>query len=163
MSAPCTDGWLWMGFTPWLCRLLSPLFSIQPLLRAKPYTFAKLYVLHMQNYMFCTRYILLHMQKHILLQNMYFCICKTICFALLMKNCIFWIKSDAHFMKRHLPLKLPLILFCFFAYKLHVAYYFEVYYVEEGVLGFKIISVQNLLCIRQRYAIDVYNYYIQHK
>ena len=30
------------------------------------FTFAKLYILHMQNYMFCTRYILLHMQKHIL-------------------------------------------------------------------------------------------------
>ena len=35
------------------------------LLRAKPYTFAKLHILHMENYMFCTRYILLHMQKHI--------------------------------------------------------------------------------------------------
>ena len=45
-------------------------------LRAKPYTFAKLhvYILHMQNYMFCTKYLLLHMQyilytcaKHIVL------------------------------------------------------------------------------------------------
>ena len=28
-----------------------------------------IYILHMQNYMFCTRYILLHMQKHIFVQN----------------------------------------------------------------------------------------------
>ena len=53
-----------------------------PLLRAKPYIFAKLYILHMQNYMFCTRYILLHMQKtytcakHVVLymQKYMFCI-----------------------------------------------------------------------------------------
>ena len=33
---------------------------------------------------------------------------------------------------------------------------FEVIYVEKGVLlGFKTFSVQNLPCIRQRYAIDV--------
>ena len=44
-------------------------FLRMTMLRAKPYTFAKQYILHMQNYMFCTRYILLHMQKHILVQN----------------------------------------------------------------------------------------------
>ena len=51
--------------------LLSWEFSINDwsLLRAKPCTFVKLYILHMQNYMFCTRYMRLHMQKHILVQN----------------------------------------------------------------------------------------------
>ena len=52
------------------------------MLRAKPYTFAKLYVLHMQNYMFCTRFIILHMQKHntfakhifLHMQNYMFCL-----------------------------------------------------------------------------------------
>ena len=34
----------------------------------------------MQNYMFCARYILLHMQKHILLQNIYIYICNRLAF-----------------------------------------------------------------------------------
>ena len=59
-------------------------------------------------------------------------------------------------MKRHVPLNLPVILFCLLRKNTCIVYYFEVIYVQKGVLGFKTISVQNLLCLRQRYAIDVY-------
>ena len=59
-------------------------------------------------------------------------------------------------MKRHVPLKLPVILFFLLRMNTCIVYYFEVIYVQKGVLGFKTISVQNLLCLRQRYAIDVY-------
>ena len=52
---------------------------------AKTYTFAKHIVLHMQNYMFCLTYEKLHILNK---------------------------KSDAHFMKLHVPLKLTVILFC---------------------------------------------------
>ena len=83
------------------------------------------------------------MQKHILLQNYMFCLTYE---KLHILNKI----------KRHVPLKLPVILFCLLRMTTCIVYYyFEVIYVEKGVLGFKTISVQNLLCIRQRYAIDV--------
>ena len=66
-------------------------------------------------------------------------------------------------MKRHVPLKLPVVLFCLLRMTTCLVYYFEAIYVEKGVLGFKTISGQNLLCIRQRYAIDVYDYYVKNK
>ena len=68
------------------------------MLRAKPYTFAKLYILHMQNYMFCTRYvytfayaktytcakhIVLHMQRYM------FCITYEKLYILNKKRCAF--------------------------------------------------------------------------
>ena len=58
-------------------------------------------------------------------------------------------------MKRHVSLKLPVILFCLLRMTTYIVYYFEVIYVEKGGIRIQNNSVQNLLCIRQRYAIDV--------
>ena len=69
-----------------------------------------------------------------------------------MKNYIFWIKKWRAFYEEARTTNRDTALS--FAYD-GIVYYFEVIYVEKGVLWFKTISVQNLLCIRQRYAIDV--------
>ena len=45
-------------------------------------------------------------------------------------------------MKRHVPLKFPVILFCLLSRTTFIVYCFEVMYVEKGgVSGFKTISV----------------------
>ena len=55
--------------------------KLKAVLRAKPYTFAKLYILHMQNYVLCTVYTFAYAKtytfaKHIVLhmQNYMFCL-----------------------------------------------------------------------------------------